>query len=93
MACSIELRKYSKGNPDHWHQGGMNSIDRCEAEVSLMGLINAILNVQARPIHPKSGRKCPRRRFFRFGRTSTRLPPHLLHLARRWNEGTSTSSG
>jgi hypothetical protein len=29
---------------------------------------------------------------FQFGRTSTRLPPHLPHLARRWNDGTSTSS-
>lgn len=24
---------------------------------------------------------------FQFGPTSTRLPPHLPHLARRWNEG------
>jgi hypothetical protein len=26
---------------------------------------------------------------FQFGRTSTRLPPHLLHFARRWNDGAS----
>jgi hypothetical protein len=26
---------------------------------------------------------------FQLGRTSTRLPSHLLHLARRWNDGTS----
>jgi hypothetical protein len=30
---------------------------------------------------------------FQLGRTSTRLPPHLLHTARRPNDGTSVSAG